>query len=472
MGFKFIFVMKSYYFLLFVLLFISIVNTTETFAQKPSPNIDMGLGLDGNAYLGDLNLRAWQPQRVGLGYSFAARFSKKQRFFSQFQIGKINVTEQSSQKQVLNIQNIYEPTYFFSTNIFYASYQIEYFFLKKYLFSPYVKAGFGLSRFTPFDKEGNNLSVNTFSRKIDENFSNLTYFIPIGAGLQYKIGAKCFLTLDYTYHILGTDYMDNIGQAGKETGKDAFQSLRCGIMLRIAQGQANEPYAFPIATSDSLPTAPSIARKDSLIPLSLNEATNEFTTVESSKNRKKRAKDSIKDAKENAKLLVLEMKMKEAKQKDSLETAKYGIQLKPSLTSNPTIATSPNASNTKPLVQSNHSPISPKESNRIPSSPNLHANNVTSLVVVGNRSLAYNTPILRLNRYPIAPDVSLLDRNAKIKKAIPARKFFFYEVQSTDTWESVAKAFNIPIELLKSCNLFPNDSLDEGMKIRIPEVKE
>lgn len=472
MGFNFIYDMKNNYFLIFMLLFISIVNSTETFAQKPSPNIDVGLGLDGNAYLGDLNLRAWQPQRVGLGYSFAARFSKKQRLLHQFQIGKINLTEQNAQKQVLNAQNIYEPTYFFSTNIFYASYQLEYFFLKKYLFSPFIKVGFGLSRFTPFDKEGNNLSVNTFSRKIDENFSNLTYFLPIGAGLQYKIGTKCFLTLDYTYHILGTDYMDNIGLAGKETGKDAFQSLRCGVMLRIAQGQANETYTFPMATKDSLPTSTLVTKKDSLLPPSVNVTTPEFTTVENPKNRKKREKDAIKQAKENAKLLVLEMKMKAAKQKDSIDAAKYGIQLKPSPTVNPPILPSPNASNTKPLVQSNHSPISPKESNTLASTPNLSANNTIPLVVLGNRSLAYNKPILKLNRYPIPPEVSLLDRNAKIKKAIQTRKFFFYEVQSTDTWESVAKEFNIPIEFLKSCNLFPNDSLDEGMKIRIPEVKE
>lgn len=451
--------MKNNYFLIFVLLFTSIVG----FAQKPSPSIDLGLGVDGNAYLGDLNLRAWLPHRVGLGFSFAARFSKKQSLFHQFQLGIINVTEENNQKQVLNTQNIYEPSYFFSTNIYYTSYQLEYFFFKKYAFSPYLKAGFGLSRFTPFDKDGNNLSVNTFSRNIDENFSNLSYFLPIGAGLQYKIGTKCFFTLDYTYHILGTDYIDNIGQAGKETGKDAFQSLRCGIMLRIVQGQANNAFSFPIAAKDSLPTSASVAKNDSILPSSLNVPNPVFTDIESPKNRKKREKDAIKQAKENAKLLVLERKMIAARQKDSIENAKYGVQLPTTLAVNPP--------KSKPLVLS-HAPNSPKETNIIPSTPKIHANNVQPLVVLGNKSLAYNKPILRLNRYPIPAQISLLDRNAKIKQAIQSRKFLFYEVLAIDTWESVAKAFNIPIELLKLCNLFPNDSLDEGMKIRIPDVKE
>lgn len=230
---------------IWLILFIGLGVLTNCLGQQAVPNMDIGLYMEGVAYQGDMYYHAYLPQQVGLGYGATARFSGRGRLSHQVQLGISNVSAQTTDFRGIAYSQIEEPFAYFHSRIYQAVYQLQWTAGPHWLCSPYLKAGAGLSRFTPFDENNNNLFSNIYSRIEGEQVRNLSYFLPMSAGVQWRLGAKAFLLTDFTYHYWGTDYLDNIGKAGSQAGKDLTQSLRISFLYRIG----GEPIVFapPIA---------------------------------------------------------------------------------------------------------------------------------------------------------------------------------------------------------------------------------
>lgn len=213
--------------------------------RRFAPDMDLGAGIAGNIYIGDLNQTISDTRNVYPGFYISTRFSRKGTFFSSFNLGYVSLSEQLHDGEKMTTSGTgYQASTFFSTRLYSIDYRIQYLLLKKPPYSPYLKAGVGLMRFVPYDVNGVNLATNLFSRPEFEDYSVFSYFFPVGMGFQYRINPHLYISIDYNRYITGTDYLDNIGSNGTKQGKDYFQSVQLSVYARISEGRRNN--SFPI----------------------------------------------------------------------------------------------------------------------------------------------------------------------------------------------------------------------------------
>ena len=207
--------------------------------------MDLGVGISGNVYVGDLNYKFYNIRNVYPGVTISTRFSRKDHFYSAFNLSYTSLSEQLHDGEQLVVNGPdYKASPFFSTKIYSLDYRLQYILLKKPNFSPYFKAGIGLMRFTPTDINGVNLATNLYSRPEIESYAVFNYYAPLAFGFQYKINSQLWMNIDYTHYFLGTDYLDNIGSIGAKQGNDYYQAIQVTVCVRISEGRANNN--FPI----------------------------------------------------------------------------------------------------------------------------------------------------------------------------------------------------------------------------------
>lgn len=213
--------------------------------RRFAPDMDLGGGIAGNIYIGDLNQKISDTRNVYPGFYISTRFSRKGTFFSSFNLGYATLSEQLHDGETMTVSGAgYQASTFFSTRIYSIDYRLQYILLKKIPYSPYLKAGAGLMRFAPFDLNGVNLATNLFSRPEFEDYSVFSYYFPVGAGFQYRANPHLYLSAEYNMYLSGTDYLDNIGSNGTKQGKDYFHSIQFSVYVRISEGRKNN--SFPI----------------------------------------------------------------------------------------------------------------------------------------------------------------------------------------------------------------------------------
>jgi len=111
-------------------------------------------------------------------------------------------------------------------------------------FSPYVFAGLSYS-FLNIKRDWSNFNyshfagetavINGLTEDINHKISKGVFSIPIGFGVRYGITEKLSFTLEGTYRILDTDYLDGFSQAANPDKNDHYHTLMAGLIYSFGK---------------------------------------------------------------------------------------------------------------------------------------------------------------------------------------------------------------------------------------------
>ncbi len=233
--------------LILLCVFLGMIPAPAYGQKKYIPNMDIGIGVSGNVYIGDLSQKITDIRNVYPGISIGTRFTQKERIFSTINLNYNILSEQLHDGETMTITGPgYQASTYFNTHIYSIDYRLQYLILKKKTFTPYLKAGGGVMRFIPYDINGVNLATNVFSRPEAENYSVFSLYIPVGFGIQYSVSPKLFVSAEYQGFMTATDYLDNIGTNGTKNGKDLFHSILFSVYYRVSE--KGSLHYFPIVS--------------------------------------------------------------------------------------------------------------------------------------------------------------------------------------------------------------------------------
>ncbi|MEZ4772141.1 MAG: outer membrane beta-barrel protein [Bacteroidia bacterium] len=213
------------------LLFLVLLCSFYASAQRKSPAnpLQIGFGLSGIAYVGDLSSTATQFQRVHPGGNLSLQRASTNALDLQANGGFGNFVEQTESSTSTQINT------FVDTRFVYGDLRIRYRFMVHKKFQPYLSAGAGVLVFSPRDQEGKFLIRNKGTRKdSEEKYNTAVPQLPVVGGIYMKINQIAGLSFDYTYRFTPTDYLDNISQLGKRRGFDALHALQLSVYFIMA----------------------------------------------------------------------------------------------------------------------------------------------------------------------------------------------------------------------------------------------
>ena len=111
-------------------------------------------------------------------------------------------------------------------------------------FSPYVFGGLSYSflnikrDWSQFDYShfaGEPAVINGLIEDIDHSVPKGIFSIPIGLGVRYGITEKLSFSLEGTYRILNTDYLDGFSQAANPDKNDHYHTIMAGLIYSFGK---------------------------------------------------------------------------------------------------------------------------------------------------------------------------------------------------------------------------------------------
>lgn len=281
---------------------VCIALTHTLYAQNEGINLHPQFGIFGvaNSYQGDMMPTVSDAvQRVYPGIQAGVRFQGKSPLGLEVMAGGGRIGMQyadgAKHTPVEDIINI--P--FVDATIFHVDARLLVSPFHRGVLRPYASAGIGTFVFNTFDKDGSALLDNIFSRPASESvFNGSVRSIPLTIGTQLQLTRGIALAVNYTYRMINSDLMDNIGSIGKVAGNDKLHQMQVGIYFspqyaRVQSPKRPTPPSFPekpdtpLITSRRPKPAPAatdtashnafvshhVARKSAKLPLSCDFAT-------------------------------------------------------------------------------------------------------------------------------------------------------------------------------------------------------
>jgi len=224
---------------LFCVLLLVCLLATQLRAQERGgiPPLKIGLGMMGFAYVGDMTDDENRFHRVYPGGSFSLQFEGKSFIQPQLNAG-LGKFVAESERVYTGLSDGILPNDFVETSFFFFDLRVRLRFLRKKRVQPYVSVGGGILLFNPKDKEGNFLGENIFTRLEEEELYNTTVpYLPLSLGVQFKLVKAVDIGLEYTYRLIPSDYLDNIGQLGAREGSDRLHSLQVSMFFTLGLGK-------------------------------------------------------------------------------------------------------------------------------------------------------------------------------------------------------------------------------------------
>jgi hypothetical protein len=206
---------------------------SQLFAQEPKPKypLQVGFGLTGIAYVGDLTNTTTQFQRINPGGNLSLQLVTPRILDLQVNAGFGKFSE-----QVDDGGGVVEPANsFVETSFFYGDLRVKLRFRHRKQIQPYLSTGAGLLVFSPRDVNGKFLTRNTSTRNENEKYNTAVPQLPVVAGCQMILNETLMLSMDYTYRFTPTDYLDNIGQLGPRKGFDVLHAIQISLYFTLNQ---------------------------------------------------------------------------------------------------------------------------------------------------------------------------------------------------------------------------------------------
>lgn len=187
-----------------VILFLFLSVSYTTFGQF----IEFGGGLGATSYAGDLS-RGYKPldSRFSLYGFYRLNFTEFLSFRTSLMYGRLTGDDSNPIDPLAEERN-----QSFRANFFELAGTFEYYFLdyrdeqSPIRWSPYLFAGFGMSRFS-----GNNIP--------NEDFSRTQAVLPFGVGVKQLIGKQFAVAFEFGPRKTFTDFLDGVS-GGEQTVKD------------------------------------------------------------------------------------------------------------------------------------------------------------------------------------------------------------------------------------------------------------
>lgn len=195
--------------------------------QKP---LQIGLGMMGTAYDGDLTTNGDALYRFHPGFNFSFQFASEKLISPQLNAGFGRFVNQD--RDIASVEGV-QPNTFVDTRIFHVDFRLKARFLRDKAVHPYVSAGIGLLGYAPRDEDGNNLLDDLNTRNDGETYGSITASFPLSPGVEIELSPLLMVGLEYTYRPTGSDYLDNISQLGTKSGNDKIQALALSLYFII-----------------------------------------------------------------------------------------------------------------------------------------------------------------------------------------------------------------------------------------------
>lgn len=225
--------MKKYT-LIFILQFFCVLHllaqteigtTAKTASQAnkvaTTKNVDWFLyaGVGALAYKGDLadSYQKWS----GLFHIGVQKY-RKRWLNPRFEVFYGTLTGQNSAYTFENGN----PNKFFQTTLLGGTMNLHLNILKHDYFTIYVSQGLGISYFWIHDKDGNNFDKLNNTRALGEVYSPTTLLLPTSLGGTFFFQNKFGLGVEAGLQNFMTDYLDNIGKWGQDSGNDSALRLK------------------------------------------------------------------------------------------------------------------------------------------------------------------------------------------------------------------------------------------------------
>ncbi len=216
--------MKKWFWIIF-LFFIIHNNHAQISVKGPR----LGIGYSGNTYFGDLNANE-KMHRFYPGVHLSLGFETQKMFMPGFHIiiGKF-----IAQTRDLPPVEGRQPNAFVKTPFVNASFSLKFRPLFKNPVSPFMGFGLGLLHFTPKNELNQNLSTILSTRMPGESYASNTLNFPLNLGIDFRLSRNFSVGLNYFYVLTTTDYLDNIGKLGTQSGNDKMMHLSLSMQMVI-----------------------------------------------------------------------------------------------------------------------------------------------------------------------------------------------------------------------------------------------
>jgi len=199
---------------------------------KPKPNRYISIGASANSYKGSLSNRysIFTP-----GVHLGLQFNNRKRINGSFELFYGHVA--GDQLPTLNKTRTdgRTPATNFSTTLFIASYNLKLNLINARHVRWYVGTGFGITRFTVKDSEGNDLLPQNITRASGETYSNVTVSFPLYTGVNYHLDNGIALGLQAGWWNTATPYLDNMDKLGSTTGNDNVAFYRLNLLIPFSK---------------------------------------------------------------------------------------------------------------------------------------------------------------------------------------------------------------------------------------------
>lgn len=211
------------------LLIVSLLGLNFQFnqAQISVKGPRIGIGYAANTYIGDLNANE-KMHRFYPGIHLSLGFETQKVIMPGFNlfIGKFIA-------QTRNLPPVEgrQPNSFVKTPFVNASFSLKIRPLFKSPISPFIGLGLGLLHFTPKNEQNQNFSTLLSTRLPGESYASNTLNFPFNLGVDFKLSRNFSLGLNYYYVLTTTDYLDNIGKLGVESGNDQMMHLSLSMQM-------------------------------------------------------------------------------------------------------------------------------------------------------------------------------------------------------------------------------------------------
>jgi len=229
-----------------LLVFFLVKSTTApVFAQIKSAKFEIGAGLAGFVYQGDLTpnpVGSFATTRPGVVISAAKIFSESFLVRASLSVGGLRGDETKYDKPEYRKFRAFK----FRTPLMEISPQIVWNPLRKINagkgFSPYLFAGAGLTfmnikrDYSGFDAAYFGDGSDIPDRLVQDEQHPLPKFrlvMPVGAGIRYHLSDRIAVNAESSYRFPFTDYLDGFSRAANPEQKDHYHSLMIGAIYRI-----------------------------------------------------------------------------------------------------------------------------------------------------------------------------------------------------------------------------------------------
>jgi hypothetical protein len=230
----------------FIIAFLMITGPLALAAQVNVPKFEIGAGLGGYVYQGDLTptrLGSFRTTRVGLNLYFSKLLSPS--FATRTNLAIAGLRGDDSKYDHPEYRR--ERAFKFRSPVFELSQLLIWNPLKRNYdergFYPYLFGGAGIS-FIKVKRDWSSYNAEYFaitdvSARLGQDTVHSTPrvipVIPLGIGLRYGISSRLAVSVESSYRLMFTDYLDGFSQAANPEKNDHYHSTTIGLIYRIGK---------------------------------------------------------------------------------------------------------------------------------------------------------------------------------------------------------------------------------------------